>query len=179
MRRALLIIDMLNDFVTGRFGFQGARRIVPRLRELLEGWRGWGEPVVYVCDSHPPEDPEFNLWGPHAVRGTEGARVIPELEPREGERVVEKRRYSGFFGTELEEVLREAGAGEVVLTGVLTEFCVLHTAADAFFRGYGVTVVRDCVASTSQKAHHWALRYMKKAYGARVTSSQKLLGGRK
>ncbi len=179
MPQALLIIDMLNDFVTGKFGFAGARRMVPRLRELLEGWRKRGEPVVYVCDSHPPEDPEFNLWGPHAVKGTEGAKIIPELEPREGEVVVEKSRYSGFFRTGLEGALGEKGAREVVLTGVLTDFCVLHTAADAFFRGYGVTVVRDCVASTSQKGHHWALRYMKKAYGARVTSSCKLLGGRK
>lgn len=179
MSQALLIVDMLNDFVTGKFGFPGARRIVPRLRGLLEEWRRRGEPVVYVCDSHPPEDPEFNLWGPHALKGTEGAKVIPELEPKGGEKVVEKRRYSGFFGTELERVLKEAGAEGVVLTGVLTDFCVLHTAADAFFRGYGVTVVRDCVASTSQKAHHWALKYMREAYGARVTSSHKLLGERK
>jgi len=176
---ALLIIDMLNDFVRGKFGFPGARRIVPTLRTLLEGWREGGKPVVYVCDSHPPDDPEFGLWGPHAIKGTEGARVIPELEPKEGERVVEKRRYSGFFGTNLQEMLEGVGAEGVVLTGVLTEVCVLHTAADAFFRGYRVTVVRDAVSSPSQKAHHWALKYMRKIYGARVTSSFKLLRERK
>ncbi|MEM2204689.1 MAG: isochorismatase family cysteine hydrolase [Candidatus Hadarchaeales archaeon] len=178
MPRALLIVDMLNDFVTGKFGFQGAKRIVPRLKEFLEEWRKGGEPVIYVCDSHPPEDGEFALWGPHAVKGTEGARVIPELEPKPGEKMVEKRRYSGFFETELEKVLKEKGVEEVVLTGVLTDFCILHTAADAFFRGYRVTVLRDCVASTSQKAHHWALKYMRKAYGARITSSKKLLEGK-
>ncbi len=175
-KSAVLVIDMLNDFVTGKFGFAGARRIVPNIKELLEFAKRKKIPIAYVCDSHPPKDPEFKLWGPHAVKGTKGAEVIPELSPRAGDLVVEKRTYNGFFGTELDEKLRRRRVKNLILTGVLTDVCVLHTAANAFFLGYDVTVLADCVASPNERAHRFFLEYMRRVYGVRVIGLRELLG---
>jgi nicotinamidase/pyrazinamidase len=132
-------------------------------RARREGW-----PVVWVCDRHQPDDSEFQVWPAHCVAGTRGAELVPPLEPREGEKVVPKRRYSGFFGTDLDLYLREQGVDEVVLAGVCTNICVLYTAADARMRGYRVTVLRDAVASFDRDAHQWALRELERTLGAKV-----------
>lgn len=157
---ALVVIDMLNDFIAPGAPLEvpAGRDIVPAIRKRLQEARSRGVPVVYVCDAHDPEDPEFRVWPPHAVAGTPGAQVVGDLAPREGERVVTKTSYSGFFETELYEVLRELGAGHLVLTGVVTNICILYTAADALMRGYRVTVPPDCVAGLNEEDHAFALR---------------------
>ncbi len=174
-RAALLVIDMLRDFIEGKLSSPRFRRVIPCIERLLEVARGRGVPVVYVCDSHVPGvDRELELWGPHAVRGTRGAEVIDELKPREGDYIVLKRRYSGFFQTDLDLLLRELGVDTVILTGVSTDVCVLHTAADAFFRGYRVVVVEDCVEAFTEEGHRWALDYMKRVYGAKIVRSEEI-----
>ncbi|MEZ0393849.1 MAG: isochorismatase family cysteine hydrolase [Desulfurococcaceae archaeon] len=166
---ALLVIDMLKDFARWPGLSERVARVVPRIRELADFARSLGVPVIYANDSHFPNvDREFRLWGPHAVKGTEGAEVLDELRPRPGDFVVEKRRYSAFFETTLDTLLRELGASALVLTGIYTNVCVLHTAADAYYRGYDIVVVRDAVEATSDGEQEWALNYMKKVYGAQV-----------
>jgi nicotinamidase-related amidase len=172
---AVLIIDMIREFVTGKFGFEGARRIVPSIKRVLSKAREKGVRVIFVCDSHQIGDPELSVWGEHAIKGTAEAEVIPELTPVSGEQVIKKRTYSAFFGTELEKVLREAGITHLILTGVVTDICIKHTAADAFFRGFRLTVLSDCTASPQQLSHSSALDYMRRMYGARVMSSRELL----
>lgn len=173
--KAILIIDMLNDFVTGKLGFGEAEKIIPNIRRLVEFARSKKIRVIYVCDAHGPEDHEFKLWGPHALKGSEGAEVVPELRPRRGNWIFEKRTYSAFFGTKLEKALRKAGVDELVLTGIVTEICVQNTVADAFYRGYGTVVLEDCVASSNRKAHLASLSYMKSVYGAKVVSSKEFI----
>lgn len=159
-RSALIVIDMLNDFIAPGAPLEvpAGRGIIPAIKKRLEEARREGTPVVFVCDAHAPDDAEFGVWPPHAVAGTPGAEVVEELSPLPGERIVSKTTYSGFHSTELEEVLRELKVGHLVITGVVTNICILYTAADALMRGYRVTVPPDCVAGLNEEDHAFALR---------------------
>jgi nicotinamidase-related amidase len=119
-------------------------------------------------------DRELVLWGEHAIKGTEGAEVIEDLEPQAEDYIVPKRRYSCFFGTDLDLLLRELGVDEVVLAGLHANLCVRHTAADAYFLGYKITVLRDCVEALSQEDYDSGLEYIEKYYGARIVTSAEL-----
>lgn len=177
MTTALLVIDMLNEFVSGKMRCDDASRIVPKIRELADRFREKGLPVIYICDTHyPGVDRELELWGEHAIAGTWGAEVVDELEPQGRDFVVRKRRYSGFFQTDLDLLLRELKVDRVALTGIDTNICVRHTAADAFFRGYRVAVVRDAVGSwDGAEGNDKGIRYMSEIYGAEIPSAEEIV----
>jgi nicotinamidase-related amidase len=170
-RKALVVVDMLNDFVSGALKTQEAAATVSPCARVLQAFREARLPVFFVNDSHLPSDFEIGIWGQHAMKGSQGARVIAELEPAQGEVVLEKHTYSAFFGTPLDYLLRSMGVDEVVLVGLDADICVRHTAADAFFRGYRVTVVRDAVAARIDK--NWE-EYYRKVYGARIIGSDEV-----
>jgi len=175
---ALLVIDVLNDFVKpgGSLRVERAERIIPKLKALIEWARGRGIPIIYVCDAHRKGvDAELELWGDHAIEGTWGAQVVEELKPEEGDFIVKKRRYSAFFSTDLDLLLHELEVRRLILTGLVTNVCVQHTAADAFFRGYELVVVRDCCEALSAEEHERALDYMKTIYGAHIATSEELM----
>ena len=106
----------------------------------------------------------------HCVRGTEEAEVIPELRGYEG-KTVRKRRYSAFFETDLEGILADMAPDKVIVCGVCTDICVMHTAADARNRDYAVEVPTDCVASFDQDAHRNALAHIENILGGRLVKS--------
>ena len=134
---AILVVDMLNDFVTGALTCERARAIVPAAAELLDAARAADVPVIFCNDAHLKGiDRELKIWGDHAIAGTKGAEVIPELKLSEKDYVVPKRRYSGFFQTDLDILLTELGVKTVVMTGLHAHMCVRHTSADAFCLGY-------------------------------------------
>jgi nicotinamidase-related amidase len=166
----LLVIDMLNDFIKegGSLVVPGAERIIPRIRELIDSARAAGAPVIYVTDAHRPDDKEFDIWAPHAVPGTWGGEVIGELAPEPGEHIVRKRRYSAFFGTDLELRLSELGIRKLYLTGVLTNICVYFTAADGKARNYEVAVVKDAVASLSEETDRFIFEQMQQVLQAEL-----------
>jgi nicotinamidase/pyrazinamidase len=132
----------------------------------IERARSAKEPVVFLTDDHLPDDAEFAMFPPHAIHGTEGAQIIPRLAPANTDVVIPKRRYSGFFGTDLDITLRERGVDTLRLVGDCTNICVLYTAADARNLGYAVEVVRDGVTSFDLEAHADALRELEKTLGA-------------
>jgi nicotinamidase-related amidase len=171
-KEALIISDMLNDFV--RVGapleVPAARTILPALQKRMAEARARGVPVIYVCDAHEPDDREFSRmgWPPHAVRDSEGARVIAELAPLETDPVVEKTTYSGFHHTGLEGILQALGVERIVLTGVVTSICIFYIAYDAVIRGYKVTVPVDCVAALDPRDGEFALRQMEQVLGVTV-----------
>jgi nicotinamidase-related amidase len=168
---------MIREFVTGRLGGAHAEAVVPCIRGLVEAARRGGSPVVFVTDAHLEEvDHEFDVWGSHAVAGSPGAEVVPELEPLEGDHRLYKRRYSAFYATGLDSLLRDLEVEAVVLTGVLTNICIQHTAADAFFRGYRVYVPVDCVNALTPEEQEASLAYMKRMYGVELTNSASLAG---
>lgn len=173
---ALLIIDLINDFVTGEFGNPRAEAVVLRTKALLESAREKDIRVLYVTDAHLPEiDSEFDIWGPHAERGTEGAKIVPELKPMEEEIHLYKRRYSAFYATGLDSILRELKIERLILAGVLTNICIQHTAADAYFRGYNVVIPADCVDSLTTEEQEYSLAYIDKMYNADITTSDELI----
>ena len=139
---AILVVDMLNDFVTGALTCDRGKAIVPATAELLDAARAAGVPVIFCNDAHIKGiDRELKLWGDHAIAGTPGAQVIPELKVSDKDYVVPKRRYSGFFQTDLDILLTELGVKTVVMTGLHTHMCVRHTSADAYCLGYDVVAV--------------------------------------
>jgi nicotinamidase-related amidase len=167
---ALLIVDMINDFVeeTGALPVPGAKEIVPSIAELAREAREIGAPVIYVNDSHDPDDAEFDIWGPHAVTGTEGTEVAKGLEPQNGDYVLTKKRFSAFFKTELEELLQRLGVEHLIITGTVTNICIFATALDAIIRGYSVSVVEAGVAALDEEDHRFALKQIEKVFGGEV-----------
>ena len=174
MTRALVVVDMIEDFVReGGALYCGpsmARILLVAAAELARA-RRVGEPVFHLTDAHLPGDAEFALFPAHAIVGTPGAAIVPELAPAAGEVVVAKRRYSGFFGTDLDISLRERGVDTLRLVGDCTNICVLYTAADARNLGYAVEVVADGVTSFDEEAHRFALRELERTLGARIVRS--------
>lgn len=182
MKPALLIIDMIEEFVHGRLRSPSAEAIIPTIRMLAENARRHGIPVIYLIDNHLPFDRELSIWGPHALTHGEESGIVRELQPGEMDLVLQKRSYSGFRDTGLANVLRDLGVDTVVLTGIHTHICVLHTAIDAFYERFNIIVVSDAVAAFSESDHMYALEYMRKVLGAKVLNSaevvETVMGGR-
>ena len=104
----------------------------------------------------------------HCVKDTKGAEVVDELAPKEGDYIIPKRRYSAFFGTDLDAYLREMDISKLTLVGVCTNICVLYTTADARMLNYDVEVIKDAVSSFDKDAHEFALKEMVNTLGAKV-----------
>jgi len=178
--KAVIIIDMLNDFVTGDLKCERAKRIIPNLKKLIEAARKHNIPVIYSNDAHYPEDTEVvQKWGKHAIKGTKGAEVIPELKPTGKDYILEKRTYSGFYETGLDPLLRSLYRGEgvktVILGGLHTNLCVRHTTADAFFRGYKIIIAKDGVEAFTQEDHEQGLKYLEYAYNAEIKAVDEII----
>jgi len=172
MANVVLVTDMLRGFLEEGYPLYcgvEARRIIPKVQGLLEQELAQGAKVFFICDHHAPDDTEFKMFPPHCIEGTVEAEIIPELARYKGE-IILKRRYSAFFDTPLEKKLRELKPEKLIVCGVCTDICVLHTVADARSRDYEVEVPVDCVASFDEKAHHFALEHMEKILGAKLTS---------
>jgi nicotinamidase-related amidase len=168
--RALIMVDMLNDFVEGKLANPKAQAIIEPLRELLAHARANGWVVVYSNDAHEPGDAELRVWGEHAMKGTHEAEVIQQLEPRDGEIISPKRVYGAFDSTGLDEQLKERGVDEVVITGQHTHICVRHSSYGALVRGYRITIPRDAVCGFEGVDEEDALAYLEMAYGAEITT---------
>jgi nicotinamidase/pyrazinamidase len=140
--------------------------VIDVCKREIERARRAGEPIVYLTDDHLPDDAEFKMFPPHAIHGSKGAQIIPALSATPDDVVIPKRRYSGFFGTDLDITLRERGVDTLRLVGECTNICVLYTAAGARNLGYAVEVVRDGVTSFDLEAHADALRELEKTLGA-------------
>jgi nicotinamidase-related amidase len=177
---AVIVIDMLNDFVTGELRTDRADKIIQPLRRLVEAARKHGVPVIYSNDAHYPVDAEVvHKWGGHAMKGTPGAEVIPDLRPTGQDFVVEKRTYSGFYETGLDPLLRSLYKGEgvntVILGGLHTHMCVRHTSADAFFRGYKIVIAEDGVEAFTEEDHKEGLKYLKEVYNAEISRVDEII----
>ena len=175
--KALIIIDMLNDFVDGALANPRAQAIVPALRRLLEHARSNGWVVVFSNDAHRPGNPELKVWGEHAMAGTPGADVISALKPRPGEReiVSAKEHYGAFYETGLDEQLRALGVDEVVIAGQHTHICVRHSSYEALTRGYEIMVPCDAVCAFEGVEEEAALQYLEDTYGVTITSVDELI----
>ncbi len=172
MANAVLVVDMLKGFLEEGYPLycgEQARRIIPNIRELLQQELAKGSKVFFICDRHDLDDLELKMFPPHCVSGTEEAEIIPELRDYPGE-VIPKNRYSGFFKTVLDERLQAVRPEKLIVCGVCTDICVMHTVADARNQDYAVEVPTDCVASFNEEGHRFALDHMDKVLGAKLVS---------
>jgi len=169
---ALIIVDMQNDFVDpqGRLSVPSARETVPAIRRLRDLARAHGIPVVYTQDWHRPDDPEFALWGVHAVEGTWGAEISPDLAPGPGDVVIRKPRYDAFYGTALE--LRQRQIDTLIVTGTVSNICVLHTAGSAALRWFRIVVPVDAVSALEEFDQQAAFRQIAFLYRGTLTRSE-------
>lgn len=172
---AIVLVDMVNDFVTGELACERAESIIPPLQRLLDAARHADVPVIYVNDAHLPEDFEIDLWGEHAMKDTEGAEVIPQLTPKEGDYVLEKRTYSAFYDTGLDQLLKSLDARTLLIGGLHTNMCCRHTSADAYFRGYNLIALSDGCDAFTEEDHLDGLDYLQKVYGAEIEDVDSIL----
>lgn len=169
---ALVIVDMQHDFVDtdGALPVPGAAETVPRIRRLLDWARQRGMTVVYTQDTHDPGDPQWSIWPRHVARGTSGWQIVDDLAPRAGERVFEKARYDGFYGTGLDHALRVAGVDTLIICGTVANICVHYTAASAGLRWYRVIHPVDALSALTEFDMEAALRQASLLFQATLTT---------
>jgi nicotinamidase-related amidase len=183
MATAVLVLDMLDDFVTGKLANPAAEQVIEATAALTgmarsrEGWL-----VVYGSDAHQPGDLELAVFGEHAMAGSPGAQVVGSLTPQAGDILVPKRFYSAFNDTDLDATCRVHGIDRLVVTGQHTDCCCRHTSYDAFTRGIRLVAVADATAvyqpfagAGYDQAQKRALEYLHTYYGAEVTTVADLL----
>ncbi len=178
---ALIVIDYTNDFVDtkgaltcGEAGKSIDEAILALCQNQLEE-KGY---IFFLNDIHFKDNqfhPEAKLFPPHNLEGSWGREIYGKtgrfyVENKNNRNVIlmDKTRYSAFAGTNLHILLTERGIDSVVLCGVCTDICVLHSAVDAYNLGLGITVHGSCVASFNQIGHSWALEHFKSALNAAV-----------
>jgi len=156
---ALIVVDMQNDFAheRGSLFVPESRRTIEPIRLLIEKFRGKNSTVIYTQDWHSEDDPEFKIWGSHAVANTWGAEIVDELKPKDGDILVKKLRYDAFYGTSLDHILRIKGIKNLVIVGTVANICVLHTAGSAALRWYNVIIPMDGISALSEEDHHFTL----------------------
>ena len=177
-RYAILVIDMLNDFINGKLRLEGVEDIVQNIQKLLSSARQRDIPIIYCNDAHDLKDRELKIWGEHAIKGTKGAQVIKQLRPMSKDYVIAKNTYSAFFNTTLKELLQSfykgRGANCLIVTGIHTDICVKHTVYDAFLNGYNITVAKDGVKALPL-VDELVLKYMKEKYGIKIQKIKDIL----
>ncbi|HKO88419.1 MAG TPA: isochorismatase family cysteine hydrolase [Burkholderiales bacterium] len=168
-RYALLLIDFINDL-----DFPSSARLLPQAiaaaREtaaLKARASRAGVPVIYVNDNFGRWQSHFEQVVAHCLRkGTKGREVTALVKPRKDDYFILKPRHSAFYQTPLPLLLEDLGAKNLILTGVLTDSCVLFSANDAYLRGYKIFVPEDCVASLEAQHTEEALDYMRRSLKA-------------
>ena len=183
MKTALVVLDMLFDFVDGTLANPAAKPIIGAIGDLTEAARRRDDwVVVYANDAHRPGDFELEVFGEHAMAGSPGAQVVAELTPLEGDLVVPKRYYSAFTETDLDATCRVHNVGKMVVVGQHTNCCCRHTTYDAFLRGIEVAVVSDAtcvfepmVGDKYDQVQSEALEYLTTFYNSQVLESAELL----
>ena len=162
-RSALLVLDMIHDHLSEGAALEvpRAREIVGALRHRIAESRKLGIPVIYVVDEHSANDPDLDAWGAHAIEGSGGNDIWPEIAPTSSDHIVKKSTYSAFSHSELQSVLDTLKCDSLVITGCLTEIGIMATATDALQRGYAVEVPVNAQAGLSEFTENVALSVLR------------------
>lgn len=175
---ALLVVDILvTDSSDSLYNPDPQEEaLVAKATQVTREARSAGMPVFFLCDQHiPGVDRELELWGEHGVKGK--AHPHPALEAGSGPRdfVIPKRRYSGFFQTDLDLTLRELSVKTVIAVGEDTNICVLHTLADAWNLGYDSLVVTDATRTFLVGTQEGALEHMQRCFGTKLATTEQVI----
>ena len=178
MPAVTIVVDVLNGFCKeGNLASPHCAAAIPRIRRILDQRVAAGDALIFLADTHDPDDREFEIFPVHCVRGTHEAEVVDELRDLVAPgQLLRKRRYSGFFETDLDERLRRLNPETVTVVGVCTDICVMHTVADLRNRDYRVVVPADGVETFDGPGHDrdqvqaFALAHLKGVLGAEVST---------
>lgn len=171
---ALIVVDMQNDFIKpkGNLIVPAASETVPNIQKLLELARENHVRVIYTQDTQIENDPEFEIWPSHCIRGTWGWEIIEELKPQIGDLICTKNRYDGFYGTWLDHFLNNIWQiKNVVIVGTVSNICVAHTAASAGLRWYHVVVPANGISALTEFDQALTLRQVSNLYAGTVLRS--------
>jgi len=173
-KTALMIIDMEYDFTNenGLVYYPQNKEILPKIADVLESARKNNLLVIFTQHRYRKGKKDSNLstMRPSCIEGTKGIEIDDSLEVNyELDYIIQKRRYSGFYGTDLDLVLRENNIENVVLTGTKTNCCIRSTVHDAYYNNYNVYVIEECVATNSDVVNKVHLEDIDKYYGNVVT----------
>lgn len=172
-KTAMLVIDVLGGEEGPTPGLEG---MAANAVSLVKAARAKGIPVLFSCDAHLPGiDRELELWGDHGVKGTDAARPLAEFDVQESDIIVPKRRYDGFFQTDLDLTLRELGVDTLIAFGCDTNICVLQTLAGAYYRGYKTVVAADACGTFLVGTQEAGLEYFSRCYDSRVVLTEDVL----
>lgn len=155
-KTAVIVVDMINEFCKpgGKMVLPGFEVLVPPQLAVIETARQHDIPVFWVHDVHRKgmrREREFLKRSPHGEEGSWGTEIVSELNARDTDIHITKRRYSSFYQTDLHLTLKDMMIEQVIIFGVVTNICVRSTVADAFFEGYEVVVPQDCCAATGAR----------------------------
>lgn len=155
MKPAIIIVDMLDGNYPKPLGNEkDEEKIVPVVRDLLKRARSRNIPVIFACDSFLEQDFIFRgRMKPHAIRGTSGTKPLKELEAEASDIILDKRRFSAFFKTDLDQTLRTFDVDTVAIGGINTHFCVLATAFDAVCNDFSTVILEDASAAFKKEIH--------------------------
>jgi nicotinamidase-related amidase len=155
VKPAIIIVDMLEgNLGHDRTGKREEEKIIIPVADFLKECRSLAVPVIFACDSFLQDDFIFNgRMKPHAIRGTNGTKPIPDLNPQPSDIILEKRRFSAFFKTDLDQTLRTLHVDTVAVGGINTHFCVLATAFDAVCHDFTTIILEDMSAAYKREIH--------------------------
>jgi len=175
-RTAVIVVDMVNEFFEpgGKMVLAGGTALYAPVNALVDAAHTAHLPVFYTNQWLRPDDALFKKRIPHCLMYTWGAHLVDALHRAPEDIIVPKRRYSAFFGTDLDLHLRERQIATVLVAGVVTNVCVRSTVHDAFFLGYEVVVPVECVAATSPQAQATSLYDIETHYGTVTPLAQVL-----
>lgn len=171
---AVLVVDVLG----GTDGpTPGLEEMADNCIKIVKAAREKGLPVIFTNDAHiPGVDRELELWGEHGIRNTQGGTPLAEFDVQESDFIIPKRRYNGFFQTDLDLTLRELGVDTLIVVGCDTNICVLQTLAGAYFLGYKTIVPADATGTFLIGTQEAGLEYFTRCYDSRVVSTEVALG---
>ena len=172
-KTAFLVVDLVNDFVIGKFRSKKSEEVAKKAAVFL-GNVPAGSEIIFTLDTHVKNDPEFRVWGEHCLIGTEGCELYAALRDIPGYRI-RKRHYDAFFQTDLDGYLRARNVKSIVIFGISSDICVLHTCAGAFFNKYDAIVLSDLCASIDEKRHSDAMEFISRNYGFKISTSTEYL----
>lgn len=170
---AVLVIDILG----GTSGpTPGLESMAENAVKIVKAARAAHLPILFTNDAHiEGVDRELELWGNHGVRNTDAAQPLAEFDVQESDFIIPKRRYDGFFQTDLDLTLRELGVDTLIAFGCDTNICVLQTLASAYFLGYKTIVPADACGTFLIGTQEQGLEYFTRCYDSRVVETQTIL----
>jgi ureidoacrylate peracid hydrolase len=158
-KAALLVVDMQRFFLdpSSPTFTCGGLAILPTLKRLIAAFRQSGRPVIYTRHVHHPGRIDAGImewwWEGMCLEGTPESEVHADLAPLPGEKVIPKHRYSAFYNTDLETVLRCLKTEDIIVSGIMTNMCCESTARDAYYRDYRVFFLADGTGSINEEMH--------------------------